>query len=78
MARAGQKGYHHRTEVNKKIYRIGAGQDASNAATENDPTKKQITPLVCRWHCCTSFIHIVLCMLMFAHVCREGFLTMES
>ncbi|CAI8024651.1 60S ribosomal protein L3 [Geodia barretti] len=45
VARAGQKGYHHRTEVNKKIYRIGAGQDASNAATENDPTKKQITPL---------------------------------
>jgi large subunit ribosomal protein L3e len=25
VARAGQKGYHHRTEVNKKIYRIGAG-----------------------------------------------------
>ena len=49
MARAGQKGYHHRTEVNKKIkfYRIGEGQDASiNAATEFDPTKKQITPLV--------------------------------
>lgn len=25
VARAGQKGYHHRTEVNKKIYRIGQG-----------------------------------------------------
>merc|ERR1712036_108370 len=25
VARAGQKGYHHRTEINKKIYRIGAG-----------------------------------------------------
>lgn len=25
VARAGQKGYHHRTEMNKKIYRIGAG-----------------------------------------------------
>lgn len=25
VARAGQKGYHHRTETNKKIYRIGAG-----------------------------------------------------
>ena len=23
VARAGQKGYHHRTEINKKIYRIG-------------------------------------------------------
>merc|ERR1712007_396527 len=25
VARAGQNGYHHRTEVNKKIYRMGAG-----------------------------------------------------
>lgn len=25
VARAGQKGYHHRTEINKKIYRIGKG-----------------------------------------------------
>lgn len=25
VARAGQKGYHHRTEINKKIYRIGQG-----------------------------------------------------
>lgn len=25
VPRAGQKGYHHRTELNKKIYRIGAG-----------------------------------------------------
>lgn len=25
VARAGQKGYHHRTEMNKKIYRIGVG-----------------------------------------------------
>lgn len=24
VARAGQKGYHHRTEINKKIYRVGA------------------------------------------------------
>lgn len=23
VARGGQKGYHHRTEINKKIYRIG-------------------------------------------------------
>lgn len=26
VARAGQKGYHHRTEMNKKIYRIGQGK----------------------------------------------------
>lgn len=25
VARAGQKGYHHRTEINKKVYRIGLG-----------------------------------------------------
>nr|CAG8502973.1 7851_t:CDS:2 [Entrophospora candida] len=38
---AGQSGYHHRTEANKKIYR----EDKSNAATEYDINKKQITPL---------------------------------
>ncbi len=46
VARAGQKGYHHRTEVNKKIYRIGEGKDTSNAATDYDRTKKRITPMV--------------------------------
>jgi len=52
VARAGQKGYHHRTEINKKIYRIGEGfhtQDgklvASNAATEYDTTEKSINPM---------------------------------
>jgi large subunit ribosomal protein L3e len=52
VARAGQKGYHHRTEINKKIYRIGLGihtKDGkvikNNAATEFDPTDKTITPL---------------------------------
>ncbi|XP_045213920.2 60S ribosomal protein L3-like [Mercenaria mercenaria] len=52
VARAGQKGYHHRTEINKKIYRIGDGihtKDGkvvkNNAATEYDPTDKTITPL---------------------------------
>jgi large subunit ribosomal protein L3e len=38
-------GYHHRTELNKKIYRIGSGEDAANASTEADITKKPITPL---------------------------------
>ena len=38
-------GYHHRTELNKKIYRIGLGSDDSNASTESDITKKTITPL---------------------------------
>jgi len=52
VARAGQKGYHHRTEINKKIYRIGDGIHTkdnkvikNNAATEYDPTDKTITPL---------------------------------
>ncbi|XP_036446191.1 60S ribosomal protein L3-like [Colossoma macropomum] len=52
VARAGQKGYHHRTELNKKIYRIGKGvhvQDGkvvrNNASTNYDTTQKTITPL---------------------------------
>ncbi|KAJ1660771.1 60S ribosomal protein L3 [Dispira simplex] len=45
VARAGQNGFHHRTEVNKKIYRVGRGDDESNAATEFDLTVKSITPM---------------------------------
>jgi len=52
VARAGQKGYHHRTELNKKIYRIGKGihtKDGklvkNNASTEYDLTDKSITPM---------------------------------
>ncbi|XP_049951239.1 60S ribosomal protein L3 [Schistocerca serialis cubense] len=52
VARAGQKGYHHRTEMNKKIYRIGQGIHAkdgkvvkNNASTEYDLTEKTITPM---------------------------------
>jgi len=45
VPRAGQNGYHHRTEVNKKIYRIGKGDKDDNASTEYDATKKRITPL---------------------------------
>uniref|UniRef100_A0A1W7R9R0 60S ribosomal protein L3 n=1 Tax=Hadrurus spadix TaxID=141984 RepID=A0A1W7R9R0_9SCOR len=52
VARAGQKGYHHRTEINKKIYRIGQGihtKDGkiikNNASTEYDITEKSITPM---------------------------------
>jgi len=49
VARAGQNGYHHRTERNKKIYRIGKSalteQGRNNASTESDITKKTITPL---------------------------------
>lgn len=58
VARAGQNGYHHRTEINKKIYRIGDGsrpmseekggakpKEVFNASTEADLTKKSITPM---------------------------------
>jgi large subunit ribosomal protein L3e len=45
VARAGQMGYHHRTSVNHKIYRIGKGTDEGNASTEFDVSKKTITPL---------------------------------
>jgi large subunit ribosomal protein L3e len=37
VARAGQNGYHHRTEMNKKVYKIGkAGQESHDASTEFD------------------------------------------
>jgi large subunit ribosomal protein L3e len=52
VPRAGQDGYHHRTELNKKIYRIGAGYHVkdgvevkNNAATAADDTSKSITPM---------------------------------
>nr|BAN40725.1 60S ribosomal protein L3, putative [Entamoeba invadens] len=44
VARAGQMGFFKRTEVNKKIYRIGAGA-LRNANTEFDFTEKDITPM---------------------------------
>lgn len=45
VPRAGQRGYHHRVEINKKIYRIGKAGDKSNGATEFDLTEKTINPL---------------------------------
>jgi large subunit ribosomal protein L3e len=45
VPRAGQSGYHHRTEINKKIYRIGKAGDETSCTTETDLTKKSITPL---------------------------------
>jgi large subunit ribosomal protein L3e len=45
VPRAGQDGYHHRTEINKKIYRVGKGEDKKNASTEFDLTEKRITPM---------------------------------
>ena len=47
VARAGQNGFHHRTDMNKRIYRIGrsAREVTDNATTEADLTQKNITPL---------------------------------
>jgi large subunit ribosomal protein L3e len=45
VPRAGQRGYFHRTEANKKIYKIGKGDDKKNASTEYDLTEKRITPM---------------------------------
>jgi large subunit ribosomal protein L3e len=52
VPRAGQKGYFHRTESNKKIYRIGEAArkadgsiEHKNATTEFDLTEKSITPM---------------------------------
>jgi large subunit ribosomal protein L3e len=47
VPRAGQMGYHHRTEINKKIYRIGKAvkEDPHNARTDADLTDKAITPM---------------------------------
>jgi len=53
VPRAGQRGYFHRTEINKKVYRIGKGIHKNaegklifnNASTEFDVTEKSITPL---------------------------------
>lgn len=45
VPRAGQNGYFHRTEMNKKIYRIGKKGDKASCQTEADLTEKSITPM---------------------------------
>jgi len=45
VPRAGQNGYFHRTEMNKKIYRIGKKGDNASCQTEADLTEKSITPM---------------------------------
>ena len=46
VARAGQNGYHHRTEMNKKVYKIGKkGEESHKASTDFDRTEKDITPM---------------------------------
>jgi len=47
VPRAGQDGFHHRHEKNKKIYKIGQNMtaDKGNARCETDLTDKTITPM---------------------------------
>ena len=49
MARAGNNGFHHRTEINKRIYRLGLkpaeGQEDATGSTPVDLTKKSINPM---------------------------------
>merc|ERR1712241_472924 len=50
VARVGQNGFHHRTEINKKIYMVGKGEvncaeNEYNARTAIDLTNKHITPM---------------------------------
>jgi len=45
VPRAGQMGYHQRTESNKRIYRIGQKGDAGAAQTAADLTEKTINPM---------------------------------
>jgi large subunit ribosomal protein L3e len=45
VPRAGQNGYHHRTQTNLKIYKIGKSTDNFNGSTEYDLSEKKITPM---------------------------------
>ena len=45
VGRTGQLGYHTRTEINKKVYRVGKGSEPNNASTAGDLTDKTITPM---------------------------------
>jgi large subunit ribosomal protein L3e len=46
VARAGQIGCHHRTEMKKKVYKIGkVGKESFKAMTEFDRIEKDITPM---------------------------------
>lgn len=39
-------GFHHRTEMNKKVYRVGKKNEQSHkGSTEFDVTEKDITPM---------------------------------
>jgi large subunit ribosomal protein L3e len=45
VARSGQDGYFHRTEVNKKVFRVANGSDPKSGTTDSDLTEKSINPM---------------------------------
>lgn len=53
VARAGQKGYHHRTEMNKKIYRLGQGQYLLLLLV-------YLFAILVQWHKCNIIIMVCL------------------
>ncbi|BEJ12048.1 hypothetical protein CspHIS471_0205080 [Cutaneotrichosporon sp. HIS471] len=45
VARSGQDGYHRRTTINHKVYRIGSATDPKSGSTDFDLTEKSINPI---------------------------------
>lgn len=45
VPRAGQTGFHHRTQINLQVYKIGGKSDKESASTDFDLTKKEINPM---------------------------------
>ncbi|KAG0596203.1 hypothetical protein M758_UG232400 [Ceratodon purpureus] len=63
VARAGQNGYHHRTEMKKKVNKVGkvADKQSFSASTEFDMTEKEITPIAgFEYQCIVSDDYLVL------------------
>ncbi|KAG8491209.1 hypothetical protein CXB51_014358 [Gossypium anomalum] len=47
VARAGQNGYHHRTEMNKKVYRVGkVGDETHSAITDYDRKRDKFSGIL--------------------------------
>jgi len=51
VSRAGQSGYHHRTEINKKIYRIGKASRPGNVGQKGEITKGDVSK---EWNAATA------------------------
>lgn len=80
VARAGQNGYHHRTEMNKKIYKLGkAGLESHTAVTEFDRLVSHsinlgISSCVVYFGICSIVLSILFCGASFQYLFSVGFL----